>query len=200
LYNNSDAYRASHHRAPVCFGSCSGEPVAPLFCFRHYRDMTDDSLNREIESKVEALGFETVEVERAGNQARPIIRLRIDRPDGGPESGVTLDECAEVSRALEASLDSHPGLSERYVLEVSSPGVERPLVRPRDWSRFAGQEATVTGNRPLLPDGSSRAEGTILGIVGEAGEEEVSLRLADGSEVSFPLSAVKKAQLKFDWG
>ena len=106
--------------------------------------MVQDALTQEIERRIEELGFELVDLERVGSRARPILRAYIDRPDSRPgEPGVSLDDCARVSRALEPFLDEREDLSDRYVLEVSSPGVERPLVRRRDWERFAGSEVRV---------------------------------------------------------
>jgi len=154
----------------------------------------------ELETMVEALGFELVELERAGDARRPILRLRIDRPvEGVEESQVSLDDCVRVSRALESSLDEDPRVSERYVLEVSSPGVERPLVRPRDWRRFAGREARLRG-RAVLADRSRTLEGTIVGLVDEAGAEAAELRLADDEVVRIPLAEIRKANLIFRWG
>jgi ribosome maturation factor RimP len=164
--------------------------------------MRDDSLARDLEAWVEELGYELVDLEQAGTAQRPILRLRIDRPDAPPGGGVSLDDCARVSRALESHLDARPGLSERYVLEVSSPGVERPLVRRRDWERFAGQEVAVRLAQPLEGRGR-RLEGTLLGLVsGEVGDEEerVALRLGDGEEVEVPLAEVENAHLVFRWG
>jgi ribosome maturation factor RimP len=91
-----------------------------------------DEIERELEGRVEGLGYELVELRWGGSGRRPLLKLRIDRPDSAPGRGVTVEECASVSRALEPWLDGHEELSERYVLEVSSPGVERPLVRARD--------------------------------------------------------------------
>jgi ribosome maturation factor RimP len=154
----------------------------------------------ELESKVEALGFELVELQRAGDARRPILRLRIDRPgDGAEDSQISLDDCARVSRALEASLDENPRISERYVLEVSSPGVERPLVRPRDWRRFAGREARIRG-REVLAGRSRTLDGTILGLADEAGAEAAELRLADDEVVRIPLAEIREANLIFRWG
>jgi ribosome maturation factor RimP len=117
-------------------------------------------LEHIISERVEALGYELVELERAGSGARPILRVRIDvaggsDPDPGSE-GVTVDDCTRVSRALEEFLDDAEGVADRYVLEVSSPGVERPLVRTRDYERFAGREVGVKTSRPLS-GGSRRA-------------------------------------------
>jgi ribosome maturation factor RimP len=176
-----------------------GEPVPHFFYFVSVdrRRAMGDSLARELEERVEALGFELVELERAGSPRRPILRLRVDRPDSTPGAGVTLDDCAAVSRALEAWLDERPGLSETYVLEVSSPGVERPLVRARDFERFAGQEVAVQGKAPLAGR-AKRLEGVLVGLAGEG--ERVVLRLAGGEELEIPRGEITRAHLLYRWG
>jgi ribosome maturation factor RimP len=161
--------------------------------------MTDPELTREIDRRVEALGYEVVEMERAGSAQRPILRLRIDRPEGAPESGVTHDDCVRVSRELESFLDERKGLGERYVLEVSSPGVERPLVRRRDFERFAGSEVALSGRGPLAGR-ARRLQGELLGVTGEGDSEAVRLRLASGEQVEIPRSEIGKAHLVFRWG
>src|SRR5690606_31159963 len=103
----------------------------------------------ELERRVAELGFEVVDLRWGGTSRRPVLQLRIDRPDGPARSRVSLDDCAGVSRALEPWLDAHEGLSERYTLEVSSPGVGRPLVRPRDFERFRGEQVVVQGHEAL---------------------------------------------------
>jgi ribosome maturation factor RimP len=158
-----------------------------------------DPLEREIEARIEELGFELVELERAGSKARPILSIRIDRVADAPDPAVTIDDCKQVSRGLEAWLDEREGLSERYVLEVSSPGVERPLVRPRDFERFAGQEIALLGRRELHA-GSKRVEGVLVGLRSADGDEQVVVRLADGSEVAVPRAQTKKIHLVFRWG
>jgi ribosome maturation factor RimP len=155
-----------------------------------------------IAERVEALGYELVELERAGSGARPILRVRIDiaggsAPDPGSE-GVTVDDCTRVSRALEVFLDEAPDIAERYVLEVSSPGVERPLVRRRDYERFAGREISVKAHSRLA-NGSRRAEGELLGLVTADGEERVRLRQQDGTELDIPRGEIARAQLIFRW-
>jgi ribosome maturation factor RimP len=156
--------------------------------------MAEDTLERDLEERLEALGYELVELERAGAKTRPIIRLRIDRPEGG----VTVDDCARVSRSLEPFLDQVPGLGDRYVLEVSSPGVERPLVKRRDFERFAGREVALKGRNPLAGRGR-RLQGTLLGVVGEGEEERVRLRLTEGEEVEIPRKEIARAHLVFRW-
>jgi ribosome maturation factor RimP len=159
-------------------------------------------IERELADRIEDLGFELVEVRWGGSGQRPQLKLRIDRPGSGPGSGVTVDECARVSRALEPWLDEHEELPERYVLEVSSPGVERPLVRGRDFERFRGERVAVTGTG-LLAGLSTRLEGELLGLDGAGSDAEaVRLKLSgkEGDrEVSIPRSEIRKANLLFDW-
>lgn len=163
--------------------------------------MSERTLEEELEARVEALGFELVDLERAGSKGRPILRLRVDRPDapaGG--SGVSLEDCAAVSRGLEPFLDEREDLSERYVLEVSSPGVERPLVRRRDFERFAGQEVALQGKHPLAGR-ARRLEGTLVGLAGGGeGKERVVLRLPGGEEVEIPREEITRAHLIYRWG
>lgn len=160
--------------------------------------MRDGALERAIEQHVDDLGFELVEMERAGSARRPILRLRVDRPDSAPGEGVTLEDCGRISRALEAVLDERPDLADSYVLEVSSPGVERPLRRRRDWDRFSGQEVALQGKTPLAGR-ARRLEGTLLGAEGEEGTERIRLRLPDGEEVEVPRSEVDRAHLVYRW-
>lgn len=156
-------------------------------------------IDLELESRVEELGYELVEIRWGGSGRRPMLKLRIDRPDSAPGSGVTVDECAVVSRALETWLDEHEGLSEQYVLEVSSPGVDRPLVRPRDFERFRGEKIAVKG-REMLLGRSTRLEGELIGLEDEGTEREaVRLRLPSGEEVSVPRSEIRKTHLVFTW-
>jgi ribosome maturation factor RimP len=161
--------------------------------------MGNESLERELESRVEALGYEFVELETAGSRARPILRLRIDVPGSSPGHGVSVGDCTRVSRELEPYLDAVPELSDRYVLEVSSPGVERPLLRRRDFERFTGQEIAVKTSEPVGPGGRKRFEGELLGIAGEAGAERIRLRLADAEVMEIPRTSIARAHLVFRW-
>lgn len=157
-----------------------------------------NELERIAESVLERMGFELVDLERAGHRSRPILRLRIDRPDAQVGAGVTVDDCAAVSRALEEVLEARADLLSSYILEVSSPGVERPLRRRRDFERYLGRDISVRGFQPLL-GGSKHIEGLLLGIEDSGEAERLRLRLADGSEIEVPLSAIAKANLVFRW-
>ena len=89
-----------------------------------------EEFEKEVERLVEEAGFELVTLERGGARNRPLLRLRIDRPGSEPgRSGVTADDCALVSRVLHERLEAGPYGLDKVVLEVSSPGVERPPVR-----------------------------------------------------------------------
>jgi ribosome maturation factor RimP len=159
-----------------------------------------DELEQQIEKRVADLGYELVELERSGSRARPILRVRVDLPNSAPgAAGVTVDDCARVSRAVEAYLDEAPVVGERYVLEVSSPGVERPLVRAADFTRFAGSEIAVKMSKALA-DGKKRVEGELIGLEEMAGEERIRLRLRDGSTMDIPRADVTRANLIFRWG
>ena len=154
--------------------------------------MADEGLEREVEMRIESLGYELVELERAGSKARPILRIRIDKP--GTEGGITLDDCSQVSRQLESYLDTYPGLSERYVLEVSSPGVERPLVKRRDFERFAGREVAIRTHSAVEELGK-RFEGVLRGI----DDRDVVQLDVEGRTVEVERDNIRKAHLVFRW-
>jgi len=151
--------------------------------------------------RVADLGFEFVDVEWAGSRQRPVVRLRIDVAADRARAGesVSVGDCAAVSRGLEPWLDELESVSERYVLEVSSPGVDRPLTRSDDFDRFAGSPVAVRG-KGTLAGRARRLEGELLGLVsGEGGQERVKLRLPDGDEVEIPRDEITGANLVFRW-
>jgi ribosome maturation factor RimP len=119
------------------------------------------------------------------------LDIRIDRRDG---SGITVDDCARVSRALEPQLDASGLVSENYVLEVSSPGVERPLRNAADWRRFAGRTAKV-----LAPSLGGRLEVEVIGVDDSSGEVMAVMREPRGTERRIPLAEVREARLVFRW-
>jgi ribosome maturation factor RimP len=160
--------------------------------------MAETSLKEALEARTEALGFELVEMERAGAKNRPVLRLRVDRPDSRPGEGISVDDCARVSRALEEYLDALETLPSNYVLEVSSPGVERPLVRRRDYERFAGHEIAVKGYAPLAGR-DRRLQGELLGLRDGPDGERVLLRLDDGEEIEVGREEIARANLVFRW-
>ncbi len=167
---------------------------------------TRPDIGREVERRLLELGIDLVSMEWAGSRNRPLIRIRIERslaakgPAGEApvaETAVTVGDCARVSRALESWLDEHEEMPERYVLEVSSPGVERPLTRLKDWERFTGESIAVVGHG-VLADRSSRLEAELLGLDLEP-EPTVRLRLGDGADVDVLLGDIKGAHILFNW-
>ncbi|MBI3778137.1 MAG: ribosome maturation factor RimP [Gammaproteobacteria bacterium] len=102
-------------------------------------------LRKLLEPGVVALGFELVDVELAGSSHHPTLRVYIDGP-----AGVNVDDCARVSRQLSALLDVEDPLPGQYNLEVSSPGLDRPLVKPEDFRRFIGETIKVKMHEPQL--------------------------------------------------
>ncbi|MGI9038592.1 MAG: ribosome maturation factor RimP [Gemmatimonadota bacterium] len=153
-----------------------------------------DSLERAIERVLDELGFELVVLEKGGGRRRPLLRLRVDRPDGEPgRSSLTADDCARVSREVMEMLDAREDAAEDFILEVSSPGVERPLVRARDYRRFAGHEVRLRGYGPLV--GDQKQIDALL--VGYDEERDAILLEKDGEPLAVPMSAVAKSNLTY---
>jgi ribosome maturation factor RimP len=148
----------------------------------------NDELERLVNEELGALGFALVELRRGGTKSRPLIEVRIERAGG---DSVTIDDCATASRAIEARLDAGDVVSDRYVLQVSSPG-DRPLRGAADWRRFVGQWANV-----LSPEHGGRFEAEVVAIEGEAGNEVVVLKPEKGEPRRVPIADVKEARLAF---
>jgi ribosome maturation factor RimP len=152
-----------------------------------------DGLTAEVRARLGELGYELADLQLKGAGSRTRLQVRIDRPDATREDGITVDECATVSRALEAWLDALEALGERYVLEVSSPGIERPLRWREHWERFVGQPVRVR-----LVEGG-RFQAVIEGM--ETDADSVVLRIAESGELrTVPLAEVRDAALVVDWG
>ena len=137
-----------------------------------------------IEPTLRDMGLELVRVLVSGGQ-RPTLQIMVERGDQAP---TTLDACAEVSHAVSALLDVADPLPGAYRLEVTSPGLDRPLVRRADYERFAGHEARLETELPI--EGRRRFRGRLLGLAGD----QVRLALPEG-EMSIPFDAIKKAKL-----
>jgi len=136
----------------------------------------------------DAAALELIHVAFQPEQAGMILRLYIDSPDG-----VTLDDCAWVSRQLSDVLDVALECDIAYHLQVSSPGSDRPLSRRRDFLAFTGREARIRIASPI--NGQKNFKGVLAGI----SEERLQLVVA-GRTVDIPLGAVVKANLVSDYG
>jgi len=141
---------------------------------------------------VEAIGLELVDVEVQPGSRRVRLRVTIDRPTG--VGNVSLDDCTNVSRRLDALLDVEDVMPNAYVLEVSSPGMNRPLLRRSDYERFAGVHA-----RLRLKDDGGAPRQTLVGVIGTTTDEGVELivpRKGGASEgVRIPIDRVERATL-----
>ena len=143
-----------------------------------------DRVERLIAPSLVDMGYVVVRVMLTG-QARPTLQVMAERADG---RGMTVDDCAEISRVVSALLDVEDPVRGAYTLEVSSPGIDRPLVKPRDFARFTGHVAKVETRKPI--DGRKRFRGTVV----EASERSVRLGI-EGGEVELPFDAIEKAKL-----
>ena len=160
---------------------CSAQPP---------RRNVSDELEDIITAELDAIGYDLVELRRGGTRSRPVIEVRIDRRDG---EAVSVDDCARVSRAVEARLDAGQVVSDRYVLQVSSPG-DRPLKTPADWRRFVGRWVNV-----LSPLQGGRFEGQLIAVEGSEGAESAVIELERRGRKIIPLADVKEARLAFHW-
>lgn len=130
------------------------------------------------------MGYEVVRVLFTGGR-KPTLQVMTERSDG---KDVTLDDCAEISRTISALLDVEDPIQGPYQLEVSSPGIDRPLTRRKDFSRFAGQLAKVEMTEAL--DGRRKFQGRLLGIEGD------TIRLdQDGETLELDFNNVRRAKL-----
>lgn len=151
----------------------------------------NQALQDVVVAELDSLGLDLVELRRGGTRTRPVVDVRIDRRDG---QQVTVDDCARASRAIEARLDAGDLFAGKYVLEVSSPGVERPLRTEADWRRFTGRRARLTS-----PAVGGMKEGEIVGLEEDAGGAEVLLRDDEGETHRVPLQGIREARLVFHW-
>ncbi len=134
---------------------------------------------------IAAMGYELVRVQLMGDRA-PVLQVMAERAD---RAGMTVEDCAEISRAVSALLDVEDPIEGAYSLEVSSPGIDRPLVALADYERFAGHLAKVETRVPV--DGRKRFRGSLAGVEGE----QVRLDLVDDGSVLLPFEQISRAKL-----
>jgi ribosome maturation factor RimP len=148
-----------------------------------------------IEPSVKALGFRLVQVRMMGGEQRKTLQIMAEPSD--LEREMDVDDCAEVSRAVSAILDVEDPIAGAYVLEVSSPGLDRPLVTEEDYIRFAGHEARIELRRQI--DGRRHYTGILQGA--KEGVADIVVNGAnDGEVVHVPLNEVERAKLRLTDG
>ncbi len=143
-----------------------------------------DRIEQMVAPTVGAMGFRIVRVQLAGKDSLR-LQVMVERQDERP---IQVDDCAHVSRAISAVLDVEDPIAGAYTLEVSSPGIDRPLVRLGDFQRFVGFEVRVETARPI--DGRRRFRGRLLGVAGD------SVRMTvEGAEMALPYRDIQRAKL-----
>ena len=159
-------------------------------------------IRQAAERVASSYGLEIFDVQLRRESIGSVLRVVIDRPDRGvvdtPQDAVGIEDCQRVSRDLSAVLDveeeelGEPALAQQYTLEVSSPGLDRPLRHEADYRRFAGRLAKVVTDQPL--DGQSAFAGRLRGI------EEGNVVLEEGRKVHrVPIGRIKRAQLAVEF-
>ena len=146
-----------------------------------------EEVRQQIDPLLRAQGFELVDLEYQRGPQGWVLRIYIDR-----EGGITLDECAEVSGEIGTLLEVKDVIPNPYVLEVSSPGLTRPLKKPEDFSKFSHRLVKIKLYEPL--DGRKNFKGTLLGLEGE----KVRLE-AEGRVYELPLQGIAKANLEIEF-
>ncbi len=142
-----------------------------------------EELQAIIEPVAEAMGFEIVRISFGGG-GRPILQIMAERPDGT----MTVEDCTRLSRELSVVLDVENPVPGEYMLEVSSPGIDRPLTRLKDFERYAGFDAKLELYEPV--NGQRRWRGVLAGV------ENDQIALADQNERHwFGFSEIRKAKL-----
>ena len=144
---------------------------------------------REIADRVAVSeGLELVDVEFLGRGPNAVLRIFLDKPDG-----ITVRDCERVSSQLGAILDVEDVIPSRYTLEVSSPGLDRRLVKPADYERFAGKRIKLVLKTPLA--GRRRFHGTLRGIL----DGRVQLQEENGETMAIEHGEIEKANLVIEW-
>lgn len=159
--------------------------LGPIFCFRNGL-MHQDPFNLRdlLEPAVTALGCELVGIEYHPSGKHSLLRVYIDRPEG-----VTVDDCSAVSYQVSGLLDVEDPIPGHYTLEVSSPGLDRPLFQARDFERFAGQQVKIRTRFPVA--GQRNFRGLLQGMQGQ----QVVIDEQDGRRVELPLDQIEQARL-----
>ena len=143
-----------------------------------------------LEARATERGIDVVDVEVVGATKAPCVRVRIDHADESTPT-ITLDEVTEETEWISAALDELDPIPSSFTLEVSSPGMARPLRKPRDFERFAGETVAVS----LVPgEGRRHYTGVLLGIEGDTVALEV-----DGERVELPFDDIRKCTIKPDF-
>ena len=139
------------------------------------------------------LGYELVDLQLQQDGKQLALRIFVDKP-----AGITLDDCVEVSREVSAILEVEDPIRSAYRLEVSSPGLDRPLKKASDFERFAGKKARLKSKNLIDPDQRGTTRKTFVGTLLGFEDDNVRLELTDkqGGVIAIPLADLDKANLE----
>ena len=151
-----------------------------------------ESVRALVEPTAQALGCEVLDVEVLGSESHPTLRITLDR-----ENGVSLDDCVEMSRRVSPLLDVEDVIGGSYQLEVSSPGLNRPLKRLEDFERYRDKRAKIETRRPPFTD---RNQKRFIGVLRGTREQRVELEEDGGALISIPFAAIERANLIYEFG
>jgi ribosome maturation factor RimP len=153
----------------------------------------ETKINDLIASDLSAMGYELVRVQVTGGGQYATLQVMAERADGKP---MTVEDCVAISHAASSKLDTDDTMADRYTLEVSSPGIDRPLIRLKDFERFAGHLARIELSAPLevLGEKQRRFQGNIVRVKGQDNDAAIEFR-TDKGEISVPMIAIAKAKL-----
>ncbi len=174
---------------PLRYQTLDGSAVGPFFIFRDAHMSNDLIAKTAIDRRlaeilipvIEDMGFELVRLRLQGGKMAT-LQIMADRPEGG----INVDDCAEISTMVSATLDVEDPIEDKYHLEVSSPGIDRPLTRLKDFETFEGYDAKLETNQPI--DGRKRFTGVLAGVEGD----DVLINIEVGGET-------QTIGLNFDW-
>lgn len=156
------------------------------------QQVASEKLKDIAERILASLGMELVDIEYKREGRQMILRFFIDK-----RGGISLDDCADVSRELSAILDVEDIVPGKYILEVSSPGLNRPLKRESDYLRYLGKLIKIKTFEPL-PDEAGNKRKTFLGELTGFADGVVKMHLREGQDAQIPIDKVAKANLEFD--
>jgi ribosome maturation factor RimP len=149
----------------------------------------EESLFQLLEPVLREYGYELVLVEIAGLPSRRNIRVFVDR-----EGGINVEDCARATRIIDPLIESRSVFPGSYVLEVSSPGLDRPLFKETDYERFTGRKVRIRLRRPI--ENRRNFTGILRGL---KDKKLILVELEEGIQVELPLEEIQKANLVFEW-
>ncbi len=144
----------------------------------------NEQLSELLTPSVEALGYELVGVEYHPNSVNALVRVYIDKADG-----ITLDDCMAVNEQVSGILDVEDPIPSKYTLEISSPGLDRPLFNLKDFKRFVGHQAKIRISRPI--ERQRNFKGTLMGVNGDL----VTIEAEDGKQSELDINFIEVARL-----